>query len=108
MAIFKPEVVEILRCPYCMERLDGSSARFACRGCDASFPVVDGQPDFRLTRPVQRTMTFSVGSDRPDPEQFPFSYPMPPAPESWIGKEHWDKVMRPNVTLLSYIPRPRD
>lgn len=79
-----------------------------CNSCQAVFPIKDGRPDFRLRMAVERTLSFAVGSNRPDPSTFPFTYPMPKSSQSWIQQAQWRKLKRPQVSLLSYIPEPTE
>jgi SAM-dependent methyltransferase len=106
MTTLPPDVVAVLRCPYCIAKLAAEPTRFVCSQCASEFPIVDRQPDFRLRKPVQRTLTFAIGSDRPAPEAFAFTYPMPHAGDAWIEREQFDKLHRPHVSLLTYVPRP--
>jgi SAM-dependent methyltransferase len=71
------------------------------------YPRLDnGTLDLRPKRPVQRSLTFAIGTDRPRPDSFEFTYPMPRASDDWVPQQAWDKLTRPNVSLLTYIPRP--
>jgi SAM-dependent methyltransferase len=67
----------------------------------------DGRQDLRPVVPLARTLSFNVGADRPRPDAFAFTYPMPPAPDNWISEDAWKRLQRPNVTLLTWLPRPR-
>ena len=102
-----PEVFSIFCCPYCQGDLKQATGTWECSRCAVIFPTRSGVPDFRLTKSVQRSLTFEVGGDRPDPSSFHYTYPMSKATDAWIAEEHWKRLLRPQATLLSYIPPPK-
>lgn len=96
----------ILCCPYCHGDIERRAQCWACTPCRVEFPLQGRTPDFRLTKPLTRTVSFAVGSDRPRPDSYPFQYPMEPARDSRLDEAALAKLHRPQRSLLSYVPRP--
>jgi SAM-dependent methyltransferase len=94
-----------IRCPHCHGALAAAGDGLRCAACETTFPSVSGRPDLRPRRAITRTMSFEVGTERPRPESFDFTYPMPVSDDGPLAAAADAELRRPQKSLLSYVPR---
>ena len=46
-----PEILKIIICPFCHEKIDAGNSKIVCGSCNAQYKVsTKGQPDLRLVK----------------------------------------------------------
>lgn len=95
-----PDLRDIWSCPYCNTPFEGS---FDCKNCGASFPVDNGRPDLRITRPVNIKLDYHY---TPEFGYFPWEKVVldwPSVNNGLVRQQGWENM---EAAMLRSVPKP--